>query len=156
MDDDGLSPVANGDDQWWLSFAINLPVWREPREAAKREALHGIYEGLHTLDDTHNRIAFRVQDAMTRVEAQQKLVLLFRDRMIPETQQTLDASVTEYTTGKSDFLNLIDNWRKLLSFELMQEQNLAAFERAMADLQEAVGRDVPRTVPNTPGNGDTP
>lgn len=156
VDDEGLSPVANGDDQWWLSFAINLPVWREPREAAKREALHGIYENLHTLDDTQNRIAFRVQDALTRTESQQKLVLLFRDRMIPEAQQTLDASVTEYTTGKSDFLNLIDNWRKLLRYQLMQEQNLSAFERAMADLQEAVGRDLPRTPSNNPNKGTTP
>lgn len=162
VDDDGLSGVASGDDQWWLSFGINLPIWREPREAAQREALRGIYENLHTLDDTHNRIAFRVQDALTRVEAQQKLLLLFRDRIIPESRQTLDASVTEYTTGESDFLNLIDNWRKLLGYELMQEQNLAAFERAMADLQEAVGRDVQRAGLNTtnptpdPAKGATP
>lgn len=150
VDDEGLSPVADGEDQWWLSAAVNLPLWREPREAAQREALRGIYENLHTLDAEHNRIAFRVRDALARVEAQQKLVMLFRDQIIPEARQTLDVSVTEYTTGRSDFLNLIDNWRKLLAYELMQEQNLAAFERALADLQQAVGRDLDRPAPDTP------
>lgn len=144
VDDGGLAMSANGDDQWWLTFGFNLPIWREPREAAERESIRGIGENLGRLNETHNRIAFRVRDALARVEAQQKIVLLFRDQIIPQARQTVDVSRSAYAAGRADFLDLIDNWRKLLNFALMQEQNLAEFERSFADLQEAVGGDVPR------------
>jgi len=154
VDDDGLAMSANGDDQWWLTFGINLPIWREPREAARREAMRGIGENLGRLNDTHNRIAFRVRDALARVEAQQKVVRLFREQIIPQARQTVAVSRSAYAAGRTDFLDLIDNWRKLLNFELMQEQNLAEFERGLADLEEAVGGELPENGDQNPEVGD--
>ena len=46
VDDEGLSPVANGKDQWWLGLGINLSVWTDKLDAAENEARHGILEGL--------------------------------------------------------------------------------------------------------------
>lgn len=147
VDDDGLAMSANGDDQWWLTFGINIPIWREPREAARAEAVRGIGESAGLLNDTHNRVTFRVQDALSRVESQRQLTKVFAEQIIPQAQQTLEVSVTEYTAGRADFLDVIENWRKLLSYELLQEQNLAGFHQAMAELDEAIGRAPTENAP---------
>ncbi|MEE8147784.1 MAG: TolC family protein, partial [Longimicrobiales bacterium] len=94
--------------------------------------------------DTQNRIAFRVQDALTKVESEQRQVILFRDVIIPQARQTVDASRSGYRAGTLDFLTLVDNWRKLLDFELMYHEHLAQMEQSFAELQRAVGQDLSR------------
>lgn len=144
VDDRGLAPSANGDDQWWFGFGVNLPVWTGKYEAAEREALEGMLEGVAALSAEHNRIAFAVQEAYLKVQAQQRLVKLFRGTIVPQARQTVEASQSGYRAGSVDFLTLMDNWRKLLNFELMAHRALAEMEQAVADLERAVGAQVER------------
>jgi len=125
---------------------VNLPIWTEKYEAAEREALQGMLEGVADLTAEQNRIAFQVQDAYLKVEAQQKLVELFKDVIIPQAKQTVDASSSGYRAGSVDLLTLVDNWRKLLNFELMYHRALADMEQAVADLERAVGQEVSRAA----------
>ncbi|MHC4709639.1 MAG: hypothetical protein ACYTA3_04235, partial [Planctomycetota bacterium] len=67
--------------------------------------------------------------------------VLFRDVIIPQARQTVDASLSGYRAGKLDFLTLVDNWRRLFEFEVIYHQDLTALEQSLADLQQAVGRD---------------
>lgn len=144
VDDEGLSMLANGRDQWWLSFSANLPIWNDRLSAAEREATRGLIETSASLAGERNRIAFQVRDALARIEAQQKQALLLRDVIVPESERTVQASLSGYRAGTVPFLNLIDNWRKVINFQLMYESSLASLERSVAQLESAIGRDVPR------------
>lgn len=144
VDDEGMSMAANGKDQWWLGFGVNLPIWTEKLDAVENEARHGIMESLANLNNAHNRVAFRVQDASVKVDTQQRLTILFRDVIVPQAQQTVDASFSSYRAGKVEFLTVVDNWRKLLNFQLMYHQSLAQLEKDFAALQQTVGRDLER------------
>ncbi len=144
VDSEGLSAVANGEDQWWVGFGVNLPIWTQRLDAAEYEAQRGVLEGIAALGETRNRIAFRVRDALARVESEQRQATLFRDVIIPQAQQTVDASLSGYQAGRLGFITLVDNWRKLLDFHLMYHRSLARLEQSFAELQEAVGHDLPR------------
>jgi outer membrane protein TolC len=139
VDGSGLAPSANGDDQWWVGFGINLPIWKRKLDAAEREAELGLEQGVASLAAEENRVAFRVQDALVRVDTKERLVVLFSDVIIPQARQVVDASASGYRAGGVDFLTLIDNWRKLLDFELMRHQSLAELEQELADLEQVVG-----------------
>jgi outer membrane protein TolC len=147
VDSDGLSAVANGNDQWWVGAGVNLPIWFERLDAAENEAARGILQSIADLDNVQNRVAFRVQDAHVRAKSQQREVVLFRDVIIPQARQTVDASLSGYRAGKLEFLTLVDNWRKLFEFEVIYHQNLAALEQSIADLQQVIGRDLDRSPP---------
>lgn len=144
VNDNGLSMAANGQDQWWFSFGANLPIWTGRLDAAQREATRGLVETAAMLGSERNRIAFKVQDALTRVQTQQRQAVLLRDVIVPEAEHTVEASLSGYRAGAVGFLNLIDNWRKLLNFQLMYESSLASLERSVAELEQVVGRDVQR------------
>jgi outer membrane protein, heavy metal efflux system len=146
VDNGGTAPSATGTDQWWLGFGINLPIWLEKRDAAEREALRGMFQGIAELTGERNTVAFKVQDALVKVETQQRLTILFRDVIIPQARQTVQASDSGYRAGETDFLTLVDNWRNLLDFQLLYHQSLAQLEKDFADLQRVVGRDLDRTL----------
>jgi outer membrane protein, heavy metal efflux system len=144
VNNDGMSPEANGKDQWWVGFGVNVPVWFQKYDAAERESRAAIHQGSAELEDLRNRLAFQVQDAWTRVDTQQRLAGLLLDVSIPHAQHTLDVSFSSYSAGKVDFLTLASNWRTVLNFKLAYQQNLAELERSFAELQQAVGRDIQR------------
>jgi len=144
VNDEGLSPVANGDDQWWIGFGFTLPIWRDRLDAAEREATRGVLETAGLLANEQNLVAFRVQDSFVKVDTQQRQAALLRDVILPEARQTVEASLSGYRAGEVDFLTLVDNWRKLLDFKLMYQSNLSELERSFAELEEAVGFDFDR------------
>lgn len=155
VDDHGLSMAANGKDQWWFSFGANLPIWTGRLDAAEREATRGLIETAAVLGNERNRIAFRVQDALSRVETQQRQAVLLRDVIVPQAAQTVEASLSGYRAGSVGFLNLIDNWRRLLNFQLMYESSLASLERSVAELEQVVGGEVKRGAAASSDQTDT-
>jgi phosphatidylglycerol:prolipoprotein diacylglycerol transferase len=141
VDDDGLAVMANGDDQWSLGFGINLPIYRDKRRAEVREQLAAVLEGQARLNAETNDIAFEVREAVAEVEAQQRLVELFDETVIPQARQTVEATAAAYRAGNADFLAYVDAWRRLLDFELAQKRATSALGRAAADLNLALGKD---------------
>jgi len=142
VDDGGLSAVSTGDNQWWVGLGFNVPIWKKRLDAAEREATRGILESAGKLAATRNRIAFDVQDALVNVQTQRRLAILFRDVIVPQARQTVEASLSGYRAGDTDFLTLIDNWRKLLDFQLLFERSLADLEKTLASLEQTVGVDL--------------
>jgi outer membrane protein, heavy metal efflux system len=139
----GTSSMGSDEDQFLFGVAVNLPIWADRLRAAEREALAGLDEGVANLTATRNRLAFRVQDGLVRVQTQQRSAILLRDVILPQARQTVEASAASYRAGRADFLTVIDNWRNLLSSQLMYHQGLAQMQRELAKLRQAVGGELP-------------
>lgn len=144
VENDGLAPSANGRDQWWLGFGINLPIWLDRLNAGEREARQGMRESQASLSAEFNEVAFRLEEALTKVETKQRLAILFRDVIVPQARQTVDVSQSGYRSGTVDFLTLVDNWRQLLDFTLIYYRSLSELEESLAELQNVVGHDLQR------------
>lgn len=146
VDNNGLSRVANGQDQWWVGFGVNLPIWSAKNDAAEREAMFGRLEAASEFEAERNRVTFRVEDALLRLESQREVMRLLRGQVIPDARAAVEAAASTYRTGAGDFLVLVDNWRKLLGYQVMEHQVSATVEQALADLQQAVGADIDRAT----------
>lgn len=155
VDDGGLSPVATGDDQWWLGFGVNVPIWRSRLEAAEREATRGLLESLGELAHTRRQLEFRAFDALIRLEAQRDQLARLRDQIVPEARQAVEASLAGYRAGREPFVALVDNWRRWLDLRLMLHRAEADLGRAQADLHEALGQIEPAAATvETPPSSD--
>jgi outer membrane protein TolC len=145
VDDEGLSPVATGEDAWWLGFGIKIPLWQDKLDAAEREAMEARLQATAELTAAQNSVAFRVKDALARFRSQQDQVAMYKDTILPRAEQTVRASMSSYRAGDEDFLTVINNWQKLLQFELAYHRALAELQKDLADLRQQVGRPVPHT-----------
>ena len=59
-----------------------------------------------------------VTDLFAQARSQQDLLVLFSEDILPKARQTLEVSSQAYNVGEVDFLQLIDNWRQLLRYEI--------------------------------------
>jgi outer membrane protein TolC len=98
-----------------------------------------------------NMVRLAVQDAYVRATSAQQRAALLRTTILPQAQQTLDVSRIGYQTDKVDFQAVMDNQRTLLDAQLGYVRALSEFEQATADLERAVGADLPEgtTAPVT-------
>jgi outer membrane protein TolC len=101
----------DGSDNWAIVLSFNLPLWFEKIEGGIREARSRLLASQHQYVGAKNRIYFQVGDALARVRSQQELAELFDGTIIPQAQQAYEVSRAAYTSGRGDFLFVIDNWQ---------------------------------------------
>ena len=133
-----------GDDNWAIIAQVNVPIWAEKIEASRREARAKLERTLKQRHATENMIAFRVYDAWVEAKTHEDTIRLLESTLLPQALQMYEVSLSEYQVGRSDFLRVIDDWRIRLNFELMRHREIAAFERAVADLEQAIGMQLVR------------
>lgn len=135
VSDSGTSMAANGTDQIYAGLGINLPIWQDKLDAAERQAIARIHELISQLVAENNQLQYAVADAYQRVESQRKQDELYHSTILPQAQQVVDSALSQYRAGRGSFLNLIDNWRKLLEIELMTHRNHTLWKQDLAQLQ---------------------
>jgi outer membrane protein, heavy metal efflux system len=90
-----------------------------------------------------NMVRLAVQEAYVRAKSAQGRAALTRTTILPQAEQTLDVSRIAYQSDRLDFQAVIDNQRTLLDAQLAYVRALSEFEQATADMERAVGADLP-------------
>ena len=131
--------TAGGVPNVGLFVAFNLPVHRGKYRAgvceAKERAIADakLYEA--QLDETRSEIA----DLMAQARAQEGVLGLLRDQILPKIRQTLENAEGDYSKSNVDFAALISASREVLQVRLQIAQVEAELGKALASLERAVG-----------------
>jgi outer membrane protein, heavy metal efflux system len=141
--DDGLAKSANGQDQWWVSVGLNLPLWTGRLDAAEAAAAADRRRA-HALDlDASSTATDRVAEAWAASTAAAEQLRLLDTDILPAARQALRVVESRYAASSASYQDLIEAWRRLLSQDLARVRTQAAHGLADADLLEASGLAVP-------------
>lgn len=135
----GISPVSNGQDSLLLSAGVNLPIYRKRLDSAVRSAEASAVAAARNYDAMRDETLESVTDLFTKVESQRQLLELFSEDILPTARQTLSVSSQAYNVGEVDFLQLVDNWRQLLRYEISNLRLQATIQQTLAELEQMVG-----------------
>jgi outer membrane protein TolC len=133
-------------DAWLGSIAVTWPKapWSRGKvDARVAEQTAAVEAAKARARAIENSVRLRVQEALVRAKAAQERAALLRTTIVPQSQQTLEVSRLAYQTDRVDFQALIDNERVLLDARLDYFRALSGFNQALADLEGAVGDDLP-------------
>ncbi len=126
-------------DNWRSQVGINLPwIWGKNR-AKVRESKEAVKAAEADYQAVQNYVLFEVKDFWVKATNAQTTAKIYSENVIPLAEQSLKAAITEYKTGKIDFLTLIDSESTLLDAELVYYRALADFEINLAEMERAVG-----------------
>ena len=142
-----LAPTADGIDNLSIGAMINVPLYRSRLDAGVREGEARTVMKAREYDNLRDQTQEEVKDLFVRAQSEQELLKLFEREIIPKAEQTLNVSIPAYEVKQIDFLQLIDNWRSLLRFQISEarlraqlRQSIASLERVVAGLPPAVVR----------------
>jgi len=132
----------NTDDGFGGNFTLNLPFafWTKPKyDAGVREAVAQVEAARSRKQTLENLTRFQVKDLVAQVQATERIVDLYSTTVLPQAQQTRDAAMAGYRTGRADFLDLIDADRAVITYQLEYFRALVDLEQQLATLERVVG-----------------
>ena len=144
---------------------INLPIRHARRSAAVREASQRVVQRRAEYQARLDQVRYEVQAACARVEQGRKVVGLYEQKILPAAERSLESALANYTSGKLDFLRLLDTERQLNNQRETYFQAIAEYHRRLAELDRVAGqaarlapgswRNLFRVFcPNRPPSGD--
>lgn len=132
-------PMGGGRDALAVGVSVKLPLQRGSKRAriaesevrsrqidARREAL---------LAD----IQTRIDDLLYALQQEQRTLDLYDRTLLPQADATVEATLSAYTTGRTDFLNLLDAERTTFSLRAGRADALIRYLKATARLERALG-----------------
>ena len=129
-------------DMWNLTFTVNLPIYyRTKQRQALAEAQAGLSEARRELAATELMLASNVRDSFSMVQAADRLTKLYKEGLIPKTNQDVQLSFSSYVTGRVDALTAITRIKNLLDYDLLYWSQLVEREKAIARLHAFAGTD---------------
>lgn len=136
-----VPPTATGRDAFGISATINVPLQRNRLKAKLKEAhirrnhVHARQDALYTLLST------QLPDLMHQLHEEARQLELFKEGLIPQAEIALQATLSSYTTGRTDFLDLLDSERTLFSLNMDYDDTFARYLQVAAALERALGVD---------------
>lgn len=137
--EDVMGDPAAGSDFISAGVSINLPIWQGKRRASVAEADSALRMAMSQLGDMRNRVDYSISDQLAKMNKNRDLVALYRTGIIPQAEQSYEASLAAYRTGATDFLNLLDGLMTLYRYRIDYHRALSDHERSVAGLEAAVG-----------------
>jgi outer membrane protein, heavy metal efflux system len=128
-----------------LDAGVSFTVpWVNPAKysAAVREAKENLAAAQHEFDRTNAESLGALRDALEKVHTMKHHVDLFRDKLVPQARQAFEANQFSYETGKASFLEWITAQRNLRDLEAMEQQHIADYHVALAELEAVIGTDL--------------
>jgi outer membrane protein TolC len=126
-----------------VGMELNVPLQRGRRSAAVREASERLQQRCAEYQDRLDQVRFEVQSALDRAAQSQRAIRLYEEKILPATQRSVESAQSNYTSGKLDFLRLIDAERQVYTQREMYYQAIAEYHRRLAELERAVGGSLP-------------
>ncbi|MHB8174007.1 MAG: TolC family protein [Nitrospirota bacterium] len=131
--------------------SINLPIWRKAKlEPGVREAALVKSEAEEEKDAEANEVKAEVGSLVEQVKKDDRMIKLYKDVVIPEADEDINAGLAEYEVGKVEYIDLLDSIRTLLDYQTEYYNRIADRETKVADLEAATGRPVDRLQTGRP------
>jgi outer membrane protein TolC len=137
--DQAISPVSDGKDNIGFVVGVSVPLWRDRIRAGVGEAENRVAESARRYDAARDDTFRQIRRLIAQADAAQKQIDLFEKSIVPRTEQTLKVSIADYRVGKVDFLQVIDNYTELLTFQIQLARLRANLGQAIASLERIVG-----------------
>lgn len=134
--------AGTGKDYWSAMAGIDIPIapWSAGRYGGRvQEANVNVSRAEADLESARIQAMLEVEAALVGVRTNRERALLFRDTVIPQAHQTLQAASAAYQANRTDFLNLLDSYRVLLQRRLDSYHAVAAYLGSLAELERTVG-----------------
>ena len=136
----GMSTAPDaGKDAYSVGVGINIPIQFGKRSAATQEAEATYLANELSYRNTENNVKAEIRDLHAELDNVGRTLDLYDQGLLVQSQSALESALSAYSTGKLDFLNLLDSERMLLQARLGYVEQQSNYDKTLAALERAVG-----------------
>jgi cobalt-zinc-cadmium efflux system outer membrane protein len=123
-------------DMWNLTASIPLPVYQKTKQdQAVLEANASLSEAKQELQATEYMLASAVRDSYSMAKTAERLMVLYKDGLLPKSQQDVQLGLSGYVAGKTEAITVTTRLKALIDVELLYWAQYVEREKAIARLE---------------------
>jgi len=130
------------ENRWSVSAGITLPFapWTSAKNSSKiqeAEAEELMQSSMYTASKNANENEIR--SGYASLQAIGKQMLAIQNSILPQLRQSIQLLLTEYETGKTSYLMLLDGYRMYNDMQLEYAMAIMNYQETLASLERSVG-----------------
>ena len=125
--------------QFQASFKVPMYYWRKQR-AGVNEQVSMLSQARRNYEAADQSVHLRIKDDYTMAQASLKLMKLYTQTVVPQSNLALESSLSTYETGAVDFLSVLTNFTTVLDYEMSYYDEALNYSLALARLEEMIGQ----------------
>jgi cobalt-zinc-cadmium efflux system outer membrane protein len=131
-------------------FSINLPWFNRAKyKAGIQENQKMLESAQHELEATRSETLGMVKDQYKKLETFHHHTELFKNKLLPLSEQTVTSKRLSYETDKASFLELLTAQQTVQEIESMYWNHLTDYQIALAELEALIGTVFQPVAPTT-------
>lgn len=138
---DDLKNGAKMHDFFSVSVSLDIPLFYKRKQGQKIAERQLDFEAAQAeYKNVLNSVLAEAESQKAELERNRRRVELYEGGILLQAEQSLESAQAAYQVGKVDFLNVVDNWMRLLNYELQYHIALSGYHKALAGYDFAVGK----------------
>lgn len=126
-------------DMWSATATINIPIYfLTKQKPAVAESRANIRQADRELDAARLMIEAALRDNYSMLRSSERLIGLYQKGLLPKNRQDIEQSLTGYSTGRLEAVNIISRLKTLLDYESSYWGQRVEREKAIARLHAIV------------------
>jgi cobalt-zinc-cadmium efflux system outer membrane protein len=132
--------AVDGADFVGVTLGMNLPIFAGSKQSSRVEEVRTrIRAEENQRSGTWDAVQDRIERAAQAIERDSAQAELYRKKIIPDTQQALDSSLTDYQAGRIEFLAVLDNLLSLFRAKVDLVRRTTRIQASRAELEHWLG-----------------
>jgi outer membrane protein TolC len=137
---DDLKNGTKMHDFFSVSVTLDVPLFYGRKQGQKIAEKELALEAARAdFRNVLNGVMAEVESQRAELERNRKRTELYKGGILLQAEQSLESAQAGYQVGKVDFLNVVDNWMRLLRYEMEYHFAVADYHKALARYDFAVG-----------------
>ena len=137
------SPIMDtpdaGQDAWGISLGITLPLWGGKNQSRVAQAEHRRRAAIRERQEAFNRALEHVTRLFFRLSRELRLVVLYRDQLMPQARAAMETAEQWQAIGRDDFGRVLEAQGVWLNFTLALARAATDYQQTLAQMEQAVG-----------------
>jgi outer membrane protein, heavy metal efflux system len=125
---------------WEFKVQINVPLYFGKKQRyGLEEAGANLVEAQRMYRNDQQWLLFRLRDRYVAAEAALKLMNLYSQQVVPQSELALQSSLAGYESGSVDFLTVLSNFNTIRDYQMNYFEQRAEYLKALSGLEALTG-----------------
>ena len=143
-----IRPEDAGRDGLGFQVGMTIPLWLDKNRGRVARAEAGIRKARAAKEVTITEIRTRVHDLYFRLNNSQRLIVLYRDDLLPQAMNAMEIAETWYREGEASFSDFVETQAVYYNFQLSLSRARADYGKILAGLEQLVGQTITKASGN--------
>ena len=123
---------------WQVGVGVSLPIWIERRQQNQLAEAQAVVRGRTADKDTVALdLELRTRERIAQLEASSRIAALYRDKVLPLDDLSLESALASYQSGKVPFITVLDALNTVYSDRAIYAGRLAESAKWRVAIDEA-------------------